>query len=217
MSTPWFYYVIKVLLKGLLLLTRWRVKGRANVPGQGPLLIVANHLHLADPPLLGMSLGRKVRFMAKQELFHSRALTYFIRGLGAIPVQRGRLDRKALRQTMSLLAQGEALVMFPEGMRSKNTQLQPAFAGAALIAHHAGAPVLPVGITGTEKIKGIGWLWRRPELTVNIGRPFQLPPTSGRLTRVQLAELTNSIMGHIAPLLPKEYQGDYADQGNEKK
>ena len=213
---PWFYYVGRLIMRMLLmLLTRWRVRGRDNVLSQGPLLIVANHLNLADPPLLGVSLGRKVIFMAKKELFYSRVIGYFIRGFGSFPVHRGQLDRKALRQAEQLLAQGLALVMFPEGKRSKNAQLQPGFSGSALIAWHSGAPILPVGISGTERIKGAGWLLRRPQITVNIGRPFYLPPVSSKLTKLKLAEHTDFIMERIAELLPPEYRGNYAGEGHE--
>ena len=208
---PWFYYVGRVIMRILLFcLVRWQVKGRNNVPAQGPLLVVANHLNLADPPLLGVSLGRNVIFMAKEELFRSRFSGYFIRNFGAFPVHRGRLDRKTLRQADKVLARGLALLMFPEGKRSENTQLQPAFPGTALIARRSGIPILPVGITGTEKIRGIAWLLRRPQITVNIGHPFHLPPVSSKLTKVELAECTNFIMGHIAELLPPKYRGNYA-------
>jgi len=153
--------------------------------------------------------------MAKKELFYSRVIGYFIRGFGSFPVHRGQLDRKALRQAEQLLAQGLALVMFPEGKRSKNAQLQPGFSGSALIAWHSGAPILPVGIAGTERIKGVGWLLRRPQITVNIGRSFYLPPVSSKLTKLKLAEHTDFIMERIAELLPPEYRGNYAGAGHE--
>jgi 1-acyl-sn-glycerol-3-phosphate acyltransferase len=212
---PWFYYVGRLLMRMLLvLLTRWQVKGKDNIPSQGPLLVVANHVNAVDPPLLSVSLGREAIFMAKQELFYSRVIGYFIRGFGAFPVHRGRLDRKALRQADQVLAQGQALVMFPEGMRSRCGRLRPAFPGAALIASRSGALILPVGITGTEKIKGLVWILCRPRITVNIGCPFYLPPVNGKLTKVELAEFTNSIMEHIAELLPPQYRGNYAGQGD---
>ena len=212
---PWFYYVGRLIVRMLfLLVTRWRVRGRENIPSQGPVLVVANHLNLADPPLVWVSLGRKVVFMAKEELFRSRFLSYFIRGFGAFPVHRGQLDRKALRQADQLFANGMALVTFPEGTRSKNAQLQPAFSGSALIALRSGVPILPVGITGTERIKGVAWLLRRPQITVNIGHPFHLPPASSKLTKAELARLTNYMMERIAELLPLEYRGNYAGQGN---
>ncbi len=198
----------------LLLFTNWQVRGRENIPGEGAVIVIANHLNLADPPVLGASLGRKAVFMAKEELFHSRFSNYLIRGLGAFPVHRRQLDREALRQADQVLAKGTALIMFPEGGRSKNAQLQPAFPGSTLIALRNGVPILPVGITGTEKIKGAVWLLRRPEVIVNIGYPFSLPPVGSKLTKAELAGLTNSMMARIAELLPPEYRGYYAEQRN---
>jgi len=208
---PWFYYVGRIIVRTLfILLTRWQIKGRENVPSQGPLLIVANHLNLTDPPLLGVSLGRKVIFMAKEELFRSRFSAYFVSSFGSFPVHRGKLDRKAMRQSEQVLADSLALVMFPEATRSKSGQLQPAFPGSALIALRSGAPILPVGITGTEKIKGMAWILRRPRITVNIGHPFYLPPIGSKLTKEELAEHTDFIMERIAGVLPPEYRGNYA-------
>ena len=206
----WFYYFGRFLIRLLmLLLTRWQVKGKENIPCQGPLLIVANHLNLADPPILGAAIRRKAVFMAKEELFQQRFSSYIVRNLGAFPVRRGGLDRKALKQAEQILAQGMALIMFPEGKRSDDSQLQPAFPGSAFIASRIGAPILPVGITGTENIGGLTWWLRRPRITVNIGHVFQLPSSNSKLTRIERARLTNSIMEHIAELLPPEYRGVY--------
>ena len=211
----WFYYVGRLVVRILLfLLTRWQVKGRENIPSQGSLLVVANHIHLVDPPVLGVSLGRKVIFMAKKELFRFRFIGYFIGSFGAFPVHRGQLDRRALRQAEAVLTEGLALVMFPEGMRSRGSKLRPAFSGSALVALRSGAPILPVGITGTERIKGVAWLLGRPRITVYIGTPFYLPPVNDKLTKTKLTELTNYMMGRIAELLPLEYRGNYAEQGN---
>ncbi len=207
---PWYYHVVRGIVKLLLrLLTRWRVEGGENVPRQGPLLVVANHLHLVDPPLLGVSLNRRLVFVAKEELFRSRLTAYFLRRLGAFPVRRGRPSRKALRQAEQFLDEGLAVVVFPEGARSHSGQLRPAFPGVVLMAVRNGVPVLPVGLTGTEKLKGLGWVLRRPGITVSIGRPFHLPPASGRLTRVELDRQADFVMRRIAGLLPVEYQGDY--------
>lgn len=207
---PWFYYVAKAILRMFFsLLTSYQVRGKENIPSQGPLLVVANHINLTDPPLIGISLGRKVMFMAKEELFRHRFPGYLMRGFGAFPVYRKQADRQAIRQAKQILAKGLALIMFPEGKRSLNAQLQPALSGSALIARHSDAPILPVGITGTEKLRGVAWLLHRPQITVNIGQPFSLPPVNGKLTKEELARLTNYTMERIAELLPQEYRGNY--------
>ncbi len=212
----WVYYVGKFSVRVLLfLLTRWRVTGRENVPRQGSLLVVANPLNLADPPVVGVSLGRKAMFMAKEELFRSGFSRYFVRNFGAFPVRRGGLDRKALQQAQQCLEKGLALVMFPEGRRSKAARLQPGFFGSALIALRNGVPILPVGISGTENIRGVTWWLKRPRITVNIGQPFYLPKVDGKLNKAELARHTASIMAHIAELLPGEYRA--SSTGKEPK
>ena len=124
-----------------------------NIPGQGALLIVANHLHLADPPIVAVSVGVKAAIMAKEELFHRWHSRFVVQNFGAFPVRRGGVDRNAIRQAEDWLRQGVSLIMFPEGKRSQTAQMQTAFPGPALIASRLGVPILPVSITGTEKLK----------------------------------------------------------------
>jgi 1-acyl-sn-glycerol-3-phosphate acyltransferase len=99
--------------------------------------------------------------------------------------------------------------MFPEGARSLNGQLGPAFSGAALIAIRSRAPVLPIGVSGTEKIKGLAWLLRRHKVTVNIGPSFYLEQDGTRITNQELTEATDIIMKKIAGLLPAGHRGNY--------
>lgn len=203
----WLYYLghwgVSLFL---FLFTRFRVKGRQNVPRQGPVLVASNHLSLMDPPVVGVSMRRTIIFMAKEELFRSRFSGYFIRRFGAFPVHRGRFDREAIRQAEQTLAKGRMLVMFPEGHRRGQEGYTPeGYVGAALIAMRSKAPVLPVGITGTEAIRGWKWFFRRPRITVNIGPAFHLDTSRGPGERSRLEEDTRIIMQHINEQLPAAY------------
>lgn len=97
--------------------------------------------------------------------------------------------------------------MFPEGRRSRDGKLGQGKPGSAVIASKTDAPLLPVGISGTDKLTGIGWLWKRPGIVINIGKPFKLPTTTGRLNRSQMQSLTALLMEEIAALLPTEHRG----------
>ncbi len=208
----WFYYFGRFVIRvTLFIFTSTHVTGKKNVPENGSLLVVANHLSLADPPLLGACLARKAIFMAKEELFRHWFTRYFIRGFGAFPVYRGQLDRKAIRRAEKVLASGLVLVMFPEATRSVEARLQEAYSGSTLIALRSGTLILPIGITGTENVKGMKWLIHHPRLTVNIGRPFKLPEVNGKISRLVLSERTDFMMKHISELLPDKYRGVYGN------
>ncbi len=187
--------------------------GRENVPASGPLIIVSNHLNLIDPPTLGAVIPRKIVFMAKEELFHQPIMSTVVKSYGAFPVKRNKPDRQALTQAQRILAQGGVLGIFPEGRRSRQTGLQRAEAGIALIAARSQAPILPVAITGTEAISGLGWMLRRPPIRLNIGHPFHLPETAKRLDSAKLSATADYIMYRVAELLPLKYRGVYADEG----
>jgi 1-acyl-sn-glycerol-3-phosphate acyltransferase len=213
----WVYYAGRFLARVILfLLSSWRVNGQENVPEQGPVLIVCNHLHVVDPPIIAVSVKLKAVIMAKEELFRHWFQKFFVQNFGSFLVRRRGVDREALRQAEHWLKQGVSLIMFPEGKRSSTIQMQPAFPGSALIASRLGVPILPVSIVGTEKLRESGWWLRRPRITINIGQPFYLPPADDRLTKIELARLTDSIMEHIAELLPPEYRGVYAKGENAK-
>jgi 1-acyl-sn-glycerol-3-phosphate acyltransferase len=211
----WVYYFGRIIIRVLVFpVASWEVKGRENVPAQGPVLVVCNHLHLADPPIVAASIKLKSVFMAKEELFQTRWSRFWVQNFGAFPVRRRVADRNALKQAEHWLEQGVSLVMFPEGKRSSTGQLEPALPGSALIASRLGVPILPVAITGTEKLMKPNWWRHRPRIAVSIGQPFRLPPANGRLTREELSRLTGIIMGQIGRLLPSSYRGVYAGGEN---
>lgn len=201
-----FFILANATMKFLLLtLTRWKVEGKENVPREGPLIVVANHLSMVDPPLLGASIPRRITFMAKEELFSSWFSKMVVENYGSFAIKRGKLDKYAIKHALTVLENGGVLGMFPEGKRSKNGKLQMAEGGVSLIAHYSQAPILPVGISGTDDVKGPGVILRRPQIIVNIGRPFLLPQIGEKNSRKRLTAYSDFIMDRIAALLPERY------------
>jgi len=200
----------------LNILFSWKAEGRENVPLTGPLILVANHVHVLDPIFLAFSLPRWITFVAKEELFRSPFLRFWLRWAGSVSIRREgtvREKQKILKSARDALERGLILGMFPEGGRSHDGKLRKGKPGSAVIASKANVPLLPVGIVGIDKISGISWLWKRPRIVVNIGKPFKLPPNSGRMSKSQMQSLTTQLMREIAALLPPEYQGDYEKHG----
>lgn len=213
LAAPWHtaFYRLMTGAMGAVVWTfgRYQVTGVEHVPEDGPLIVVANHLNNADPPLLGAAIPRRIRFMAKQELFETGAGVFY-RWFGAFPVRRFEADLAALRQAQSILKEGGVIGMFPEGHRSHGGGMGPPHLGTALIALRSGAPLLPVGITGTEAIRTPKVLLQNPRIRVVIGKPFGLP-TPRRITAALVEDGTDQIMRRIAALLPPRYRGLYAD------
>jgi len=198
-------------------LMRLDVRGLEHVPRRGALIIASNHLHNFDPEVVGAVIPRTVFIMAKKELFAIRGIGAFIRFFGAFPVDRGAADRAALRYAVHLVEDGEALLMFPEGTRSRTAKIERVLPGAAFVAVRTGAPIVPVAVTGTEtlpfdaKAAAAGRRWRgRARVTVTFGAPFRLGPGADG-QRPTMAAAADEIMRHIAALLPPEYRGIYAN------
>jgi 1-acyl-sn-glycerol-3-phosphate acyltransferase len=195
----------------------WKVEGRENVAMTGPLILVANHVHVIDPILIEFSLPRWITFVAKEELFHSLFLRLWLQWAGSLRLQRdGKVGEKqrVLEGAKKALDEGQILGMFPEGGRSQDGKLRRGKPGSAVIAVKTDIPLLPIGVAGTEKIHGISWLWKRPRIVVRIGKPFRLSSSNNAISKSQMQLLTTQLMGEIAALLPTEYRGVYGKSGD---
>jgi len=220
MMESWFYNLTNMILRLLVnVLTQWEVSGAENVPLEGPLIVVANHISFLDGVYLAMVIPRHLHFFMKVKGgLDLPVIGGFIGLWGAFPVRRGVVDRKALGRSLDLLKQDEVLGIFPEGTRGRGAdthKLKRAKAGVTVIAIRSGAPILPVGITGTEHplSRRSGWFGlRRPKVRINIGEPFTLPDYEGQFNRQTLFTATSDVMYRIADLLPPEYRGYYADK-----
>jgi 1-acyl-sn-glycerol-3-phosphate acyltransferase len=194
-------------------LGRPAVIGLENVPDAGGFILVANHVSLADPPIIGWAAGyrthRIIHFMAKEEMRRWPILGWLAERSGVFFVRRGEGDRASQREALAMLARGEPIALFPEGTRSRDAVLAEGKAGAALLAIRSGAPLLPVAISGSERIfPGMSRMPHRTNVTVRIGRPFELPhQPNGRLDRAMLSAGTERIMREIAALLPARQRG----------
>jgi len=174
---------------------RIRVTGNEHVPRSGAVLIVANHLSNFDPPMLGWaSRPRKSFYMAKSELFANRAISWIISSLGAFPVDRGGMDRNAVRVARDLLARGESVIMFPEGTRSTDGRLRAAFPGAGSMGLDPEVTIVPVAIWGSQH--------RRGPVRVVFGPPVSSEGVQVGTKGARAAEVTRRMMQAIADLVP---------------
>ena len=138
-----------------------RAVGREHVPATGPLLLVANHQSFLDPWLVGQSAPRRIRYLARDNLFKNRLFGGLIRAYGAVPIDRG-FGKEGLQTVLTLLGQGNAVLVFAEGERSRTGELQPLKPGVALLLKKARCPVVPVGIAGAFETWPRSQKWPRP-------------------------------------------------------
>lgn len=163
-----FWYSWHFLNFSISRLFDWRVEGREHIPLEGPLLVASNHLALLDPPYVGACLLREACFVAKRELFSFPPLRALITSYNAIPIRRGGWDSAAFRQVRRRLEQGWAVIMFPEGTRSRGSGFLDPKPGVGMIARQTLTPVLPVCISGTDRPLD-ELLSRRRPLTATFG------------------------------------------------
>jgi 1-acyl-sn-glycerol-3-phosphate acyltransferase len=192
----WTYTLARLVLTlPTLLIYRVRAIGVENVPKQGPLVLAPNHFSQMDHFFAGVYLRRKIRFMAKSQLFGPPVLTYIYKHGGVFPVRRGHHDEVAMETARILVEQGEMLLVYAEGGRSRSGRLGEPKPGIGRIALETGAPIVPVCIYGSERVRG----WKRlrfPQVTVQFGKPLAFPLEEAPSRERQL-EVATEVFGRV--------------------
>lgn len=204
-------WIIKIVMS---LICRVEVRGIEHVPAQGSYIVAANHVGRLEVPVVYTLLDRRDIIMLAAEKYRENALTaWFFKQLNGIFIDRFNADYAALRETLKRLKKGGVLVMAPEGTRSKSGALIEGRDGASYLASVSGAPVIPVGVTGTRDREVLANLkrLRRSRVVLNVGPAFTLPALKSQEREEKLKEYTDEIMCQIAALLPEDYRGVYAD------
>jgi 1-acyl-sn-glycerol-3-phosphate acyltransferase len=212
MKFAWYYWLVRLSARIVFVLTRVKVTGRENVPATGPVLVCCNHIHVADPPLLGLNLPRyPCYFLAKKELFNNKFVGFIFRGCGTIPVNRTGVSGAGIKLSQSAFKKGGAIIIFPEGKRNPAATLCQALPGAAYLAASFGVPIVPAAILGTEKIKGKWWFLKPRTISITFGKPFNLEVGADKTDRDSLNAEGERIMKAIAELLPAPNRGVYGE------
>jgi 1-acyl-sn-glycerol-3-phosphate acyltransferase len=206
-----YYFVRKIISIILHVFSNVTVEGAGIIPADGGFLLTTNHLSYIDPPLLLISIPRRIRVFAAEKYRRNPFLRWLFDGMGCVWVRQFEADHEALREAIRHLRDGGIIGISPEGTRSKQTHaLIRARGGAALLASRSGAPVVPVAVRGTETFVNDLLHLRRPRIAVRIGTPYRLT-ISPRAKGAELEKGTDEIMFAIAALLPPAYRGEYAE------
>ncbi len=180
---------------------RYRTDGTKHIPRQGGVLFAANHASYLDIPLLGCGIPRRVALLGRATLFPHPLIHWMMRSIAWIPLKTGRLDRKALGDVVSRLKAGKAVVIFPEGTRTQDGQLQNGKPGIGVILKEIQVPVVPAYIEGTYEALPIGASMPRfSRVTVRFGEPMQFSRFEEGEAKVYYHHVSNTVMGRIAEL-----------------
>lgn len=194
------------------LLTKFKATGQENIPREGPFIIYLNHLHYFDTPavFVGFAKYRRINHLAAEKYEKHWFFAPILRVGGAIFIDRGQVDRGALKQGMAVLEDGQALGIAIEGTRSKTGGLQEGKTGVAYFASRAKVPIVPGVVWGTENVGSALKRLRRAQVRVHFGEPFMLP--EGRAKSDDLERYTDEMMIKLAQMLPEQYRGIYTDR-----
>lgn len=194
------------------LLTHVQVSGMEKLPPQGGYILAVNHLSRVDSVLVFAIMDRSdVTALVAKKYQRYPFFRWLINAVEGIWLDRQKPDPKALRKAWDFLQQGWVIGIAPEGTRSHTRALTRGKPGVAYLATKAKVPIVPVGVSGTERAFAELFHFRRPRLQVVFGEPFHLSPLGRGRRDASLQRNTEEIMCRIAALLPPEYRGVYAD------
>lgn len=196
-----------VIYWGLWFLFRWmgalflrfRTHGEHFFPKTGGVIVAANHASYLDIPLLGCAIPRRVVFLGRANLFPNRLLNWIIQRLGWIPLKTHRLDRRAFDVALDYLRAGTPVVIFPEGTRTEDGQLQTGKPGIGYLVAESQCQVIPVYISGTFKVLPIRAKWPRLfPVSVSFGKSICFPKSDGTNRKHEYENIGQSVMEHVA-------------------
>jgi cytidylate kinase len=200
------YKIFRGILNFLLrYVFRIEVEGAENLPRYGAAILAPNHRSLIDHFVVASLTKRQVWFMGKAELFKNKQAARLLTALGAFPVKRGKPDRASLQRCLELLGDGQLVGIYPEGTRRPDSRFEEVEEGFAYIAVRSGAPIVPIGLSGTEAVfPKDKKLPRIVRIRVVVGKPFRLTAqTSGVLPRTKLREATAQAQQNLSHVMQK--------------
>lgn len=196
---------------------RWRVYNAERVPKSGPMILAANHASYIDPPLVGAGIHRSINYLARENLFRFPVMGWVLNQWGVVPVDRDGGGAKGLRAILDRLLAGGAIILFPEGTRTKDGELQPARSGIGLTVIKSTAPVVPVRVFGTYEAYGRHMILPRPKsIAVKYAKPMafaELRAEARVCSKPRLKEIyqqvADEIMAAITALQPCEDKAEF--------
>ncbi len=190
----WYRFWRRMLQLVAVLVYRVRYTGRENIPATGGVLVVSNHQSHFDPPLVGIGCWRRMNYVARESLFSFRPFGWYLKSVGAIPIDRDGLGLSGIKESLKLLKKGEMVLIFPEGTRTRDGEVGPFRPGFTTLAARSNAAILPVAIEGafqvwpkSKKFPGLG------KIRVHFGVPIPHAEIAGRDERELLAEVQRRV------------------------
>lgn len=190
----------------------WKVFNAERVPLDGPVILASNHASYIDPPLVGAGVRRQINFLARDSIFHVPVLAAILRSWEVVPVDRDGGTGRGLKMILNRLEKGGAIILFPEGTRSRHGELNPARSGIGLTVIKSNAPVVPARVFGTHEAFGPHMVLPRPrQLMVKYGRPLlfealraEAATCSKQRVKEIYQQVADEIMVEIARLEPHQ-------------